>query len=79
MDAKETGNVETRKFKEAVLAEIFTAYRESATVYQNTTDPEIRRTVLDLKRCYDLVIHRLSPLDRPAEKLQEELGPRFFG
>ena len=49
-------SVETRKFKDAFLGEIFNAYQESGTVYQKTTDLEIRQTVLDLKRCYDLAI-----------------------
>lgn len=79
MDPKGSENVETRKFKDAVLAEIFTAYRESATVYQKTTDPEIRRTLMDLKRCYDLAIHHVSPLGVSAEQLLEELGMRFSG
>lgn len=70
-------NTEPQKFQDALLAEIFAAYQESGTVYQKTGDPEIRRTVLDLKRCYDLVIQRLLPLGAPAEKLWEELQARF--
>jgi hypothetical protein len=79
MDKKGTESVETRKFKDAILVEIFNAYQESGTVYQMTMNPEIRQTVLDLKRCYDLAIHHLSPLGVHAEKLWEELGTRFSG
>ena len=71
--------VEAGKLKETMLVEIFNAYRESATVYQKTTNPEIRQAVLDLKRCYDRAIHHLSPLGVPAEKHWEELGARFSG
>ena len=79
MDNQEHENVETRNFKESVLVEIFTAYRESATVYQKTADPETRQTLLDLKRCYDRAIHHLLPLGVHTEKLWEELGTRFSG
>ncbi len=79
MDKKGAGNIETRKFKDTILIEILTAYQESATVYEKTTDPEIRQTVLDLKRCYDRVILHLSPLGSRAEKLWEDLGTRFSG
>jgi len=77
METRGTESVETRKFKDALLVEIFKAYQESGEVYQKTTNPEIRQTVLDLKRCYDLSIHHLSPLGAQAEKLWEELGTRF--
>jgi hypothetical protein len=77
MDKKWVENGETRKFKETILVEIFSAYRESATVHQKTTDPEIRLAVLDLKRCYDRLMHHLSPMGVEAEKLWEELGTRF--
>ena len=77
MDKKGAENVETRRFKDTILVEIFSAYQESATVYQKTADPEIRQTVLDLKRCYDRTIHHLSPLGAAAEQLWEQLGTRF--
>jgi len=70
-------STEIRKFKDAVLIEIFIAYRESGTVYQKATDPETRQTLLDLKRCYDRAIHHLSPAGVHAEELREELGMRF--
>ena len=68
MDTGGAESIETRKFKDAILAEIFDAYKESGTVYQKTADPEIQRTMLDLKRCYDLAILHLSPLGVHAEK-----------
>jgi hypothetical protein len=77
MEIRGAESVEIRKFKDAILAEIFTAYQESGALYQKTTDPEVRQTVLDLKRCYDRSIHHLSPLGVHAEKLWEELGGRF--
>jgi hypothetical protein len=77
METRATESVETRKFKDAILAEIFKAYQESGAVYQKTADPEIRQTVLDLKRCYDLSIQHLSPLGAQAEQLWEELGTRI--
>jgi hypothetical protein len=77
MDKKGTESIETRKVKDAILGEIFNAYHASGTVYQKTTNPEIRQTVLDLKRCYDLAIHHLSPLGIHAEKRWEELETRF--
>ncbi|MGO8839249.1 MAG: hypothetical protein ACLQAH_06765 [Limisphaerales bacterium] len=61
MGNREGESTEIRKFKDAVLIEIFIAYRELGTVYQKATDPETRQTLLDLKRCYDLAIHHLSP------------------
>lgn len=79
MDKKTTESIETRKFKDAILVEIFNAYHESGTVYQKTANPEIRQTVLDMKRCYDLAIHHLSPLGVHAEKRWEELGTRISG
>ncbi len=79
MGKKAEETVESRKFKDAVLAEIFNAYQESGTVYQKTADPETRQTVLDLKRCYDRAIHHLSPLGTLAEKRWEELGMRISG
>jgi hypothetical protein len=72
-----TEHVESRNFKDAILVEIFNAYQETGMVYQKTSDPEIRKTVLDLKRCYDRAIQHLSPLGAHAEKLREELGTRF--
>jgi hypothetical protein len=44
---------------------------------KKTTDPEIQRTVQDLKRCFDLAIQRLSPLGVQAEKFREELRMPF--
>jgi hypothetical protein len=76
----ETGrieSVETRKFKDAILVEIFKAYQASETAYQKTTNPETRQTIRDLKRCYDLAIHHLSPLPLHTEKRWEELNARF--
>jgi hypothetical protein len=77
MDTGGAESVETRKFKDAILAEIFTAYKESGAVCQKTTDPEIQRTVQDLKRCFDLAILQLSPLDVHAEKLWDEMKTPF--
>jgi len=77
MDIGATESVESRNFKDAILAEILNAYQESGLVYQKTSDPEIRKTVLDLKRCYDRAIQHLSPLGAQAEKLREDLGTRF--
>jgi len=77
MDTGGAESVETRKFKDAILAEIFIAYKESGAVCQKTTDPEIQRTVQDLKRCFDLAIHRLSPPGVHSEKFWEELRMRF--
>jgi len=70
-------SIEIRKFKDSILVEIFKAYRASATVYQKAKDPETRRTLLDMKRCYDLAIQHLSPAGAYAEKLHEELEMRF--
>jgi len=77
MDTGGTESAESRKVKDAILVEILNAYQESGLVYQKTADPEIRKTVLDLKRCYDLVINHLSPLSSHAEKNWEEVGTRF--
>jgi len=77
MESRGTESVETRKFKDAVLVEIFKAYEETGAVFQKTTDPETRQTMQDLKRCYDLSLQHLSPLGLPAEKRWEELGARI--
>src|ERR1035441_6581705 len=77
MDTGGAVSTETHKFKDAILAEIFNAYKESGAVYQKTADPEIRRTMLDLKRCYDLAILHLSPLAIHAEKLWDEMRTPF--
>jgi hypothetical protein len=77
MDTKGAESIKTGKFKDAILAEIFNAYKESGTLYQKTTDPEIRRTMLDLKRCYDLAILHLSPLGVHAEKRWDEMKTPF--
>jgi len=77
MGKKYDESTEARLFKEAILVEIFKAYRESGAVYQKTTDPETRQTILDMKRCYDLAIHHLAPLAVHAEKHWEDLGSRF--
>jgi hypothetical protein len=77
MDAGGTESIEARKFKDAILAEIFSAYKESGTVCQKTADPEIHRTMLDLKRCYDRAIVHLSPLGVHAEKLWDEMRTPF--
>ena len=77
MGNKEGESPEARKFKDAILVEIFNAYQESVRVYQITTDPEIRQTVLDLKRGYDLAINHLSPLGPHTEQLWEELRTQF--
>ena len=79
MHPEGTENIETPKFKDAILAEIFDAYKESGALYQKTEDPEIRRTMLDLKRCYDLAILHLSPLGVHAEKLWDERKILFSG
>ena len=70
-------NIAVRKFKDAVLVEIFKAYRASGVVYQKASDTETRRTLLDLKRCYDLAIHHLSPLGSQADQMREELALPF--
>jgi hypothetical protein len=77
MDTGGAESIQTRKFKDAILAEIFDAYKESGTVYQKTADPEIQRTMLDLKRCCDLAILHLSPLGVHAEKLWDEMRTPF--
>src|SRR5208283_3269640 len=77
MDIGGAVSIETHKLKDAILAEIFDAYKESGTVYQKTEDPEIRRTMLDLKRCYDLAILHLSPLGVHAEKCWDEMKTPF--
>jgi hypothetical protein len=77
MDTKGAEELKIGKFKEAILTEIFIAYQESGTLYQKTTDPEIRRTILDLKRCYDLTIRHLSPLGVHAEKRWDEMKTPF--
>ena len=77
METGGTESVEARKFKDAILVEIFKACQALGTVYQKTTNPETRQTVLDLKRCYDLAIHRLPPLAIHTEKRWEELNARF--
>ena len=77
MDAGGAESIETRKFKDAILAEIFDAYKESGTVCQKTAEPEIQRTVRDLKRCFDLAILHLSPLGVHAEKLWDEMRTPF--
>ena len=73
MDTKGAERLNPGKFKDAILAELFNAYKESGTLYQKTTDPEIRRTMIDLKRCYDLAILHLSPLGAHAEKQWDEM------
>ena len=70
-------SVESQKLKDAILIEIFNAYQESGLIFQKTSDPEIRQTVLDLKRCYDRAIEHLSPLDVHSERRREELRTRF--
>ena len=77
MDTGGAESIQTRQFKDAILAEIFAAYKESGTVCQKTTDPDIHRTMLDLKRCYDLAILHLSPLGVQAEKLWDEMRTPF--
>ena len=77
MDTKGAESSKMGKLKDAILAEIFNAYKESGTLYQKTTDPEIRRTMQDLKRCYDLAILRLSPLGVRAEKRWDEMKAPF--
>ena len=77
MDTGGAQSIQTRKFKDAVLAQIFDAYKESGAVYQKTADPEIQRTMLDLKRCCDLAILHLSPLGIQAEKLWDEMRMPF--
>jgi len=77
VETKGIENAETREFKDAILAEIVKAYRESGKVYQKTTNPEVRQAVLELKRCYDLAIDHLLPPGMPAEELWEELNARF--
>jgi hypothetical protein len=79
MDIGGAESIQTRKFKDAILAEIFDAYKESGRVYQKTAEPEIQRTMLDLKRCYDLAIFHLSPLGVHAEKLWDEMRTPFSG
>lgn len=77
MDTKGAESIKAGKFKDAILAEIFNAYKESGAVYQKTADSEIRRTMLDLKRCCDLAILRLSPLAVHAEKRWDEMRTTF--
>ena len=77
MDTGGAESIQTRQFKDAILAEIFAAYKESGTVCQKTADPEIHRTMLDLKRCYDRAIVHLSPLGVHAEKLWDEMRTPF--
>ena len=77
MDTRGAESIEARKFKDAILAEIFSAYRESGTIYHKTAEPEIQRTMLDLKRCYDRAIVHLSPLGVHAEKLWDEMRTPF--
>jgi len=73
----EPESAEVRKIKDAILAELLRAYGASGTVYQQSTDPETRRTALDMKRCCDLAINHLAPLSAHVEKLRDDLGTRF--
>jgi hypothetical protein len=77
LETRGAESVEARKFKDAVLVEIFKAYQASEVVYQKTTNPETRQAILDLKRCYDLAIHHLSPLAIHTRRRWEELNARF--
>ena len=69
--------VETRKWKDALLQEIFIAYRESGALYKKITNPSVRQDVLDMKRGFDLAIGRLLLPDSSAEKTWQELKAQF--
>ncbi|HTX22255.1 MAG TPA: hypothetical protein VMD27_10425 [Candidatus Aquilonibacter sp.] len=76
----EKGQIETseaRKWKDALLKEIFDAYKESGALYKKTTNLETRQAILDMKRGFDLAIQHLSPSNAGAEKIWEELRAQF--
>jgi len=69
--------VEARKIKDAILKEVFDAYRESGALYKKIVNPESKQALLDMKRGFDLIIRRLSPSEACSEKLLEELRSPF--
>jgi len=77
MDTERIETMEARKLKDAILKEIFEAYREAGALYKKTADPETRLAVLDMKRGFDLAIQHLLPVDARYEKLWEELKALF--
>ncbi|MGH7952038.1 MAG: hypothetical protein ACREFE_08985 [Limisphaerales bacterium] len=77
MTTRDAGNFETHPVKDAILLEIFIAYQEAGRVYQKAASPEIRQTILDLKRCFDFAIRQLSPLGDHFEERWENLRPQF--
>ncbi|MGA2178274.1 MAG: hypothetical protein ABSH15_01635 [Verrucomicrobiota bacterium] len=63
--------------KDSILEEIFVAYKKAGELYKKETDPKTKQALHDMKRCFDLCIQRLSPLDPTSEKCWEELMKRF--
>jgi hypothetical protein len=77
MDKEPVETVEVRKMKDAILKEIFDAYRESGALYKKVDDSQSRQALLDMKRGFDLIIRQLSPSEVFSEKLLEDLRSPF--
>ena len=78
MGTQISGNMTARQTVEGILAEIFAAYQEAGNLYVKTSDAEIRQTLLEMKRCFDLAITLLSPLDAPSEGRFDNLRAPFI-
>jgi hypothetical protein len=70
-------NLESNAIKDSILDEIFTAYRQAATAYKKTSNPETRHTLLAIKHCFDLSLKSLLPLDDHHLKHLEEVNAPF--
>lgn len=66
-----------RRTKDAILAEIFNAYKEAGILYSKTTNPRIRDGLLAIKHGCDLAVARLMPLDGQLENLLEDINRQF--
>jgi len=70
-------NDQLRQFKESLTAEIFTAYREAATLYRKTDSADVRDMLLAMQHGFEMMLKHLFPLDEQANKMWDELRKTF--
>lgn len=77
MEIGKTGKTASGPIVGALLVEFLEAYQETGRLYAKAKDPETRQTVLEMKRCLDLALTHLAPLDVHSETRLDNLRVPF--
>jgi len=63
--------------KEAIVEQIFIAYKEAAALYRKTTNPASRETLREIRHGFDVILQHFFPLGEESEKRWDEFRAGF--